>query len=381
MQLLALLSPGRRAVTLLIAATFCLAAVPAAATPSTPAIESAQRQAAEAQSDLDELQAQLELRAEEYESVNAQLQETRTHIQSSRLRLERADRELTEASEQLSRRASNIYRSGNVSPLEVFMGTSSFRDLITRLDWMRRIGLSDAQLVGRVKSARETVRRAQESLKRREAEQIVLRDQAQIKKGEVGAALEEQAAYVSGLESQVAALIKEERDRQERLAEERRKAAEQAAREAAEAAARAPVQITPSEDAGQLGQGRPEVVQVALQFVGVVDYVYGGTTPSGFDCSGLTQYCYARIGVTIPRTSRSQFASGTHIPADRLDLLLPGDLVFFGYGGDPGKVHHVGIYVGNGEYLHAPQTGQKVTISSLTARIEKKDDYVGGSRF
>jgi len=122
------------------------------------------------------------------------------------------------------------------------------------------------------------------------------------------------------------------------------------------------------------------VVDIALQYLGV-PYVYGGSSPSGFDCSGLVQYVYRQVGVSLPRTSQSQFRVGEHIPADRVDLLQPGDLVFFGTDGDPSRVHHVGMYVGDGNYVHAPYTGTVVRVNSLTSRIQSSGDYVGGSRF
>jgi cell wall-associated NlpC family hydrolase len=122
------------------------------------------------------------------------------------------------------------------------------------------------------------------------------------------------------------------------------------------------------------------VVEVALQYLGV-PYSWGGATPSGFDCSGLAQYSYAQVGISIPRTSRSQFRAGTHVPPDALDQLVLGDLVFFGYGGDPDRVHHVGIYCGDGNFVHAPSSGDVVKVSSLADRIASKGDYVGASRF
>jgi cell wall-associated NlpC family hydrolase len=94
----------------------------------------------------------------------------------------------------------------------------------------------------------------------------------------------------------------------------------------------------------------------------------------------LVQYCYNKIGITIPRTSRLQYRTGAYIPPDRLDLLAPGDLVFFGYGGNPGAVHHVAMYVGDGKMIHAPQAGQLVSQSSLLERISRRGDYVGACR-
>lgn len=347
--------------------------------PTTPEIEAKQAEAAAAQQKLDDLQTQLEMRAEEYAAITDQLQQTRNDIARTRAELEAADKELSRVRGLLDDRANGIYRTGSVGIVEVLLGTTSFSDFMTRVDLLSRIGRNDAQLVQSVKDARSKVSLAKSSLERRESEQIVLRDQADVAKRKVADALKEQKDYVAGLNAQVAKLIDEERKRQEAIAAElARMAAEEAAKRAAENASKPGAR---SSDVGNLGQGHPEVVPIALQFVGKVDYVYGGTTPLGFDCSGLTQYCYAQIGYPLPRTSRSQFLAGSHIPPDRLDLLVPGDLVFFGYDGDSNRVHHVGIYVGDGNFVHAPATGQKVTVSSLVDRIAAKGDYVGASRF
>ena len=88
-----------------------------------------------------------------------------------------------------------------------------------------------------------------------------------------------------------------------------------------------------------------------------------------------------QVTFSLPRTSQSQYEAGQHIARGRLDLLKPGDLVFFGTDGDADAVHHVGMYVGDGNYVHAPYTGAVVRVDSLTARIAAKADYVGASRF
>jgi peptidoglycan DL-endopeptidase CwlO len=85
-------------------------------------------------------------------------------------------------------------------------------------------------------------------------------------------------------------------------------------------------------------------------------YVYGGSSPSGFDCSGFTSYVYAHFGIELPHSSGAQSVLGRHVARA---ALRPGDLVFFdGLG-------HVGIYVGNGLFIHAPHTGTTVSIEPL----------------
>lgn len=97
----------------------------------------------------------------------------------------------------------------------------------------------------------------------------------------------------------------------------------------------------------------------AAQYLGV-PYVWGGSTPSGFDCSGFTQYVFAQNGVSLPRVTTAQEFSGTVVPINQLS---PGDLVFFG---PRGATYHVGIYTGNGQYIHAPQPGESVKYTSIS---------------
>jgi cell wall-associated NlpC family hydrolase len=102
-----------------------------------------------------------------------------------------------------------------------------------------------------------------------------------------------------------------------------------------------------------------EVVNYAYKFLGK-PYVYGAAGPNAFDCSGLTQYVYNKFGICLSRTTYSQVSEGTRV--NRNDL-RPGDLVFFN---TEGSISHVGIYIGNGEFIHAPRTGKPVMVSSLS---------------
>ncbi len=343
---------------------------------STPEIEAMRAEADAAQAQLSELAAQVELRTEEFAEIQAALDATDVELKVTAEELRQARVALAAAQRVLAERATRMYRAGSVNVIEVLLDTVSFNDLISRLDFLSRIGRSDATAVEVVKETQRRVELAQASLEARRTEQATLRDNAAAKKTQVEQALERQAQYIARLDGEITALVEAERERQRIEAE----AAAARAAEAAKAAAERAAAVERYTDIEGLGIGRPEAVTGGLQYIGV-PYVWGGSTPAGFDCSGLTQYVYAEIGISIPRNSRSQYQAGEHIPSDRVDLLVPGDLVFFGYNGDPSQVHHVGIYVGNGDYLHAPQTGETVKVQSLTGRITRSGDYVGASRF
>ncbi|HEY7312120.1 MAG TPA: NlpC/P60 family protein [Gemmataceae bacterium] len=120
-----------------------------------------------------------------------------------------------------------------------------------------------------------------------------------------------------------------------------------------------------------------QALQLIREYLGT-DYKWGGTTPAGFDCSGLLQFVWAKVGVSIPRTTFTQWRAGYAVPESQLQ---PGDAVFFvGSDGSRSNPGHVGMYIGDGQFIEAPgehARGGKVRISSLASR----SDYVGARRF
>ena len=133
--------------------------------------------------------------------------------------------------------------------------------------------------------------------------------------------------------------------------------------------------ITPSNNVVSYtgtSEKRAEVLEYAAQFLGT-PYVYGGSTPSGFDCSGFTSYVFNNTVGSIPRVAQSQFDATTRVS---LEGLLPGDLVFFG--SSASSISHVGIYVGDGTFIHSPHTGDVVKYASLSGSYLTR--FQGGGR-
>ena len=106
-----------------------------------------------------------------------------------------------------------------------------------------------------------------------------------------------------------------------------------------------------------------ELISNAMGFIGVA-YRFGGTSPTGFDCSGFMQYVFRKaFAVSLPRTSAAQASVGTYVSRSEL---RPGDMVFFRTHGS--RISHVGMYIGNDRFIHAPRTGKRIEITSLSSK-------------
>jgi cell wall-associated NlpC family hydrolase len=352
------------------AAGLLLAVTPA----SGQTITSKRAQAEAIMAQVEGLNGNLEQTIEAYNYANIQLAEIDTDLASNAKHLVAAKRSLGVAQTRIQERLRDLYVNGEGdSTLEVLLGSSSLDDIIARLDAIERVSSQDTQILRTVKRYRSEVETRREHLQDARVKQAQIVAEQAAQKQSIESQIAEQNELLASVKDEIAKMRAEEAQRQAALAQQARARA-QAQQLTAQAAADSAQQtydqavVTPSYDPNLPAPRYSQVVAIALQYLGV-PYVWGGASPStGFDCSGLTMYVYAQVGVSLPHHAASQFQMGTPVPRDQL---APGDLVFFN------GLGHMGMYIGGGQFIHAPHTGDVVKISSMS---ERWADFVGARR-
>ena len=337
-------------------------AVAGSATAEPPGVSSKRAQAQSVMAQIQALDGNLEHAVDAYNLANERLNAIKGDLAENRVNLQIAASNLHAAQRTLATRMVAIYTSDqNDSTLDVLVGSRSLEDLLDGLETVARVSDQDAQVLDDVTRFRSQMRRARVRLRRDRDRQAELVAERAAHKASIESQLAERQQMLSSIKSELAAMQAAERRRQAQLAAQARArlAAPQplipqlsAAQPAAETAAPGPETILPTAPPAKYGG----VVGIAMRYLGV-PYVYGGASPSGFDCSGFIMYVFAQVGVSLPHNAAAQYGYGT--PVDRSQL-QPGDLVFFN------GLGHAGIYVGGGTFIHSPHTGDVVKISSLS---------------
>jgi peptidoglycan DL-endopeptidase CwlO len=346
-----------------------LAAVPAFGDPS---VSSKQAQAQQVMGQLQHLSDSLERARSQYYASTQQLAKIQNDLRVNKHELKLAKHNLKRSERVIAQRLVSLYTSDQASTLEVVLGARSLDDMITRMDSAKSVTSLDAQVLSQVKTFRTAVKRNHELLaKARVAQQRVVSQRAAAK-ASIESQIGQTNSLLASIKGEIARIVAADAARQRQLAaaaQQRltlnRVTQAQSQDTIIGATAIAPESLTvvapPSTHSG--------AADAALGQLGT-PYVWAGSQPGGFDCSGLVMWAFAQVGVALPHSSYAQYGYG--VPVSR-DQLQPGDLVFFdGLG-------HVGIYIGGDQFVHAPHTGDVVKISSLSEDWYSST-YVGARR-
>jgi cell wall-associated NlpC family hydrolase len=322
---------------------------------------------------------------EDYNEATLAVAEAEAGIADAQSSLDAArdDQERLEA--EVARRAAAIYMdAGNGLELPAF-DAADLQEATSRAEYTSAAQDEDRGLFEDLVVAREELDDRVADLEAAREVAAERRDDIEAQRDELVAASSEQEDLLANLQGDIATLVREEQER--RAAEEAAEARAAFARAGASTPTDPPITTTAPatdvsdepDDPAPDPEPEPELpdapppssaagiaVQTAYDQLGD-PYVYAAAGPDAFDCSGLTMYSWAAAGVSLPHSSRAQYDSLPHVS---MGSLQPGDLVFYG-----SPIHHVGIYIGGGSYIHAPQTGDVVKIASIY-----RSDYAGAAR-
>jgi len=354
--------------TLGLAALAAAVATTVARARSTPQIRAAQTHERAVLAEVNQIGNQLQAVEDQAQNAQHRLALVKASLQRNEYRLHVAKGNLKAAQKRLQTRLYSLYVNGAPSTIDVIAGAHSLSQLIDRAESAQVLSNQDAALGQQALNFEHAVQARERQLKqlKQTREQAVREIDA--KQRMVASALAHQKRLLASIHTSISQLQAQEaaRERAVRAAAEARLKAEIAARKAAEQAAAA--QATQSSSAptltppppvsvptgGGSGAGHAAAASIALHYLGV-PYVYGGASPSGFDCSGLVMYVYAQLGISLPHYTVAQWNATQPVSSP-----APGDLVFFN------GLGHVGIYLGGGRFVNAPHTGSVVRIDSMS---------------
>ncbi|MFG1998726.1 NlpC/P60 family protein [Spirillospora sp. NPDC048911] len=288
------------------------------AVPAVPAHADPEPSTKELRSQAHKLADQLEQLTEQYNGLKVKLQQSQRAAKVATDNAKRQEKSLEGVREKVGSLAATSYMQGGADPTVSFVASQDPQRLLDQAATLHYFATQDGTRVQGLMQAMQAAQRARKAAEQRAKQVSQLRSQ-----------LESQRKKVTSLYEKVRGrLVKKDPSELSKL----------------------PV----------VGTGKAaQALRYAMSKIGR-PYVWGAAGPTTFDCSGLTMWAYKQVGISLPHYTGSQWNAGTHISRNDLQ---PGDLVFF-----YGDLHHMGMYVGDGKMLHAPQTGDVVKIAPLAGR-------------
>jgi cell wall-associated NlpC family hydrolase len=352
--------------TLALAALTTAVAATVASAHSTPQIRAEQAHERAVLAEVNQIGVKLQAAQDARWNAIQQLKLVKQRLNQNEYRLHVARGNLHAAQQRLMSRLYSLYVNGSPSTIEVIAGAHSLSQVLDRAESARVLSNQDAALGTQALHFEHAVQARERQLKQLEQKRVQAVARRNAEAQTVAAELGQQKRLLASIHTTISQLVAQEAatERAAAAAAKARLEAEIAARKAAAQAAQQQAQqstsnpvITPPPvniPIGSPGAGHSAAASIALRYLGV-PYVWGGASPSGFDCSGLVMYVYAQLGISLPHYTVAQWNA-----TDPISSPEPGDLVFFN------GLGHVGIYIGGGRFVDAPHTGSVVRIDSMS---------------
>jgi peptidoglycan DL-endopeptidase CwlO len=377
--------------------------------PPSAQIQEKNAQAAHVLAQVNALDTRFGALVDAWDGAKIQLATTEKQLAANRAQLSVAQKQSLIAQRRAAQLLVTIYEGETPDLIQLLVGSSKLSDVINAVQYTRDVASAEQHIAAAAVRARDRLTAATERLQNAERSRRTTLAQLDGERATIGAMLTKRRQLLSSIQSQIVEMKAQEAAQQARAAAAARarlarqeallrEEAAQRAKDAADSAAAAAAQAKPSPTANTtpaappatttttsvttaattaptttptvvpVSGGHPEAASIALKYLGI-PYQWGGASPgTGFDCSGLVMYVFAQLGVQLPHFAAGQYGYGSPVSRDQLQ---PGDLVFFD------GLSHVGIYIGNGEMVHAPQTGDVVKITAIS---DFGSRYVGARR-
>ena len=294
-----------------------------------------------------ELEAEFEIVVERYNLVHENLTTIQARIGTTELEVRGIERRMGVRRDAAVDIARELYKGGSSSALEAVLSAENMAEIEARLEYLRTSQTAQAEVFEGLAADRSALESKIEQLEEDRAAALAAEERLVALREEIEGKLVAQQDEIAELNGAI--------ERAERLAERR------AAAEPSPVIPPAPARPAPAPNAGA-----GAAVEAALSQVGK-PYQWGAAGPDSYDCSGLTMWAWAHAGVSLPHNSGMQYSATPRVDQSAWQ---PGDLLFFG-----SPIHHVGMYIGNGQMVEAPYTGAQVRVNSA-----HRSDYVGAGR-
>lgn len=338
---------------------------------SQSALNTAQKKAKDAETKIEMLDNQIQQGMEEINGIKNKINKKEQYIKTAEQGINIAEENIRSKQYIYNKRIRAIYMTGNTGYLSMLLSANGIDDFFSKAEAIKKITEYNNNVISELSEGRQNIQKKKDKLAVDKNTLVVLKSDSEKRLKNLNIQKEKEIPLLTEAKSEVDSAVALNASFKAQIDTIKQKAAALKAAEAKAAQENTNNNVTINRG-GSLAVSNyssDTIIAYAATFLGT-PYVWGGGSPNpGFDCSGFTQYVYRHFGVSLGRTTYDQIKDGVEVSKGQLQA---GDLVFFGTLDDP---HHMGMYIGNGMYIHAPHTGDVIKISPLG-----RSDYLTARR-